>query len=68
MSGVPDANVYLSAGVDSDLLSGGTNLDLDMRYRAVYYPGGSTAETASPLRLKLGEKRSIVLRLGTPLQ
>jgi hypothetical protein len=68
LSGVPDANVYLSAGVDSDFLSGGTNLDLDMRYLAVYYPAGSTAQTASPLRLKLGEKRSAVLRLRTPLQ
>jgi hypothetical protein len=66
ISGVPDTDVYLSAGVDADSFP--TNADFDMRYRAVYYPGVATMETASPLRLKLGEKRSVVLRLGTRLQ
>jgi hypothetical protein len=68
ISGVPDAEVYLSAGIDEDLLSGGTNLNLDMRYRAVYYPGGASATGASALRLGLGETRSLVLRLGSPLE
>lgn len=69
VSGVPDADVYVLAGVDFDLLAGGTNVDMDMRYRTVYYPSGSSVETASPLRLRPGETRkSLVLRLGTPLR
>jgi hypothetical protein len=64
ISGVPDADVYLSAGVDADSFP--TNMNT--RYRAVYYSDGDTTETASPLRLKFGEKRSVVLRLGTPLK
>jgi hypothetical protein len=69
ISGVPDGDVYLLAGVDPDLLAGGTNVDMDMRYRTVYYPSGSFAESASPLRLRPGEMRDgLVLRLGAPLR
>jgi hypothetical protein len=69
ISGVPDADVYLLAGVGPDLFAAGTNADLDMRYRTVYYPSSSSIEGASPLRLTPGEmKKSLVLRLGSPLR
>jgi hypothetical protein len=69
ISGVPDTDVYLLAGVDPEMLSAGSTSTIETHYGIVYYPRGSSVEGASVLRLGLGEVReSLVLRLEHPLQ
>ena len=61
ITGLPDADVYLSAGNDYPTT--------DMPYRRVYFPEGRSLDTAAALRLKPGEQRQpMVLRLDAPIE
>jgi len=58
--GVPDADVYLSAGPSAP--------STGMPYRRIYYPDGLFSDSAPRLRLKPGEIRTgITLTLEPPL-
>jgi len=61
ITGLPDSDVYLSAGSDYPRT--------DMPYRGIYYPQSRSMDTAAALRLKPGEHReSIGLKLDAPLE
>jgi len=61
ISGVPDADAYLSAGSDYPTTT--------MPYRRVYYPNSRSLETAAVLRLKPGDhKQSMVVWLEEALE
>jgi hypothetical protein len=61
ISGIPDAEVYLSAGTDLP--------DKNMRYVKVYYPTARSVENATALRLSPGEvRRDLTLHLEPPLE